>query len=457
MRELDFYYIVAQYFQFYVFNVAALMIMIYCLPLKVSRRKAILLVLLYAQFQPIADSLTAFLVGGRNVEFNIYWYILLKIIIIIEMSLPILLSQQAIRLKWYMCYWVYVASVALLSPTTSIYFNYFAKTDVVEAYTYRPVTWANLWVYLLGLIMEILVAVIVAFIIKRLVTARRLENVNRIVWAIINLIIFSLIGLGEKNYFVEDNAIKGISNFNFIFIFIMIAFSGVLLAIFVSEQKLLTVENQLLKKQNELQYESLQNKQEFDQELHMLYHDIGNHIQTIRLLLEAGEKQKACDYTDDLLHKYRSLSKKNYCSNKIINAVLSQKMILCEEKNITTELEINLPQELPIQDIDLMCVLSNLLDNAIEGCSRQQTAHPYLKLQAFIKNQYCSFYLVNSKPPQHKGTEEERRTWKKDKTLHGYGMKIITRIVERYEGQQEINETEDEFQVLVMLKILTPH
>lgn len=433
---------------------SAQLIFIHCFPRKVSLKKAILLISIYSLFQPIADSITLYLIAGRKVEYTLSWYLILKLIIIIEMFLPIPLLMQTISIKWYKVYWVFPASIMILGPATLIYVNYFIKTDVMKAYTYRPVTPENAWIYLLGLFAVISTAVILSAIIKKAATVKRLEQVPKIAWLFLNFMIFFLTSLGEKNYFVENNMIKGLSNYKLIFMMFMIAFVAVFFLIILADERVLSVENRLLKKQNEIQLESLLSKQEYDLELHKLYHDIGNHIKTIQLLVESGDKQKASDYANDLLHVYQSLSKDQLCANKIVNAVLLQKMKLCDEQQIQTELEINLPQELPIRDIDLMSVLSNLFDNAIESCSGLSVGDPYIRLKASVQNRYCCFYMVNSKTGlQIELTPEDKKTWKKDKKLHGYGMKIIKEIVNRYQGQQEIKETEEEWQTLVMLKM----
>lgn len=248
--------------------------------------------------------------------------------------------------------------------------------------------------------------------------------------------------------------IKGISNIRLI---LSVFFGIVIMVVYImgfTERRVLKVENELLKKQNELQYQNFMNRQEFDLELRKMYHDIGNHIKTIQLLVNNGDGQKANEYAEELLEAYQTLARKNYCANKIINAVLLEKMKLCEEQQIDTELDIMLPEELPIRDIDLMCVFSNLIDNAIESCSRQQDKLKFIRIKASIRNEYCTFYIVNGSSSKKQDADEaESGTWKKDKKLHGYGLKIVKEIVERYQGQQEFTVTDDQFHALVMLKL----
>lgn len=452
MQQPDFGFIV----QFYIFTLTCTftyhLILINCLPLKVSKRKAVFLAFLYSQFIPLADTMTAYLVGGRIVEYNMFWYILLKIIILVEMYLPLSFIVKTIQRKWYKCYWIFIVSMLIGSPAAIPYTSNFLTTDVVKGVTYFPITTNNIWLYLFSIIVIVIYSIPVIFLFKKIAKIKRLEQVSNTAWTILNLGILLFILQGEKDYFVENNMMKGVSNVRLILsMFIGIVIIVVYIMGF-TERRVLKVENQLLKKQNELQYQSYLNRQEFDMELRKMYHDIGNHIKTIQLLVNNGDEQKANAYAEELLETYQTLAKKNYCGNRIINAVLLEKMKLCEEHQIDTELDIMLPEELPIRDIDLMCVFSNLIDNAIESCCRLQDKLKYIRIKASIQNDYCTFYIVNGKLSKDEAGVVSG-TWKKDKKLHGYGLKIIKEIVDRYQGQHEFTISDDQFQALVMMKL----
>ncbi len=64
--------------------------------------------------------------------------------------------------------------------------------------------------------------------------------------------------------------------------------------------------------------------------------------------------------------------------NKLINAILTDKLSEAESKNIQTSFSGNLPERLHIQGNDLCSLLVNMLDNAIEACGKV----PYGKKKA---------------------------------------------------------------------------
>lgn len=61
-----------------------------------------------------------------------------------------------------------------------------------------------------------------------------------------------------------------------------------------------------------------------------------------------------------------------YCSNPIVNAVLVNKVHQCEEKDIKFTIDMMGFETKKMKEIDLVALLSNLLDNAIEECERIQ-------------------------------------------------------------------------------------
>jgi sensor histidine kinase regulating citrate/malate metabolism len=195
--------------------------------------------------------------------------------------------------------------------------------------------------------------------------------------------------------------------------------------------------------------------QQYELELHKLYHDIGNHIKTIQILVDQGNKQEAKNYTEDLINQYRVIAKDYYCSNKILNAVLLNKVKICEENNITTQIDLQIPENISVRDIDLMCIFANLLDNAIEGCRRNLNACNYIHIKTAVMNNFYTIFVINSKDmtPSIIDAKGRYTTTKQDKKLHGYGLRILDEIIERYEGQKEFIDKGDEFNAMIMLKL----
>ncbi len=98
-----------------------------------------------------------------------------------------------------------------------------------------------------------------------------------------------------------------------------------------------------------------------------MQHDINNHVAVIRSLTANAEegtdlKQYAEELTaPKLLHPH-------YCRNTILNALLVNKAADCRKAGIEAEFDIHLAAGTEgYDDYDLVALVSNLLDNAIEA------------------------------------------------------------------------------------------
>lgn len=133
---------------------------------------------------------------------------------------------------------------------------------------------------------------------------------------------------------------------------------------------------------------------------------------------------------------------------KCLNLVLELERIACEKNNINFKADISADVRLlPFSETDLVSLLYNLLDNAIEAASSEES--PYINFQ--IKSQEINAYdkapteglnsekkleilIENSKKSYVKPLENNFATTKDDKSVHGRGVGIIKEIVKKYHG-----------------------
>src|SRR5699024_10905334 len=111
---------------------------------------------------------------------------------------------------------------------------------------------------------------------------------------------------------------------------------------------------------NEAYYEAME-QQHF--EIRRLRHDMANHLQALAAL--PPEEKDA--YIRELLDSGTLARTLNYCGDPTINAVLSVKENLLRQQNISLELNLDIPEELPFEKADLCTIYANALDNAAEA------------------------------------------------------------------------------------------
>lgn len=109
--------------------------------------------------------------------------------------------------------------------------------------------------------------------------------------------------------------------------------------------------------------------------------------------------------------------------NKMLDLILSKYSHICETNNIKLSADIRSSNLKFIADNDLTSLLSNLFDNAVDAAKDADDA--YIRFTTRKDKNFVVLSVVNSSPSAPKSKGEKLITTKKDKTLHGYGMKSI--------------------------------
>ena len=94
------------------------------------------------------------------------------------------------------------------------------------------------------------------------------------------------------------------------------------------------------------------------------------------------------------------------------------------------------PNNLFVENTDLCVILSNVLKNAIE--SALQTSSPSILLRIFANDAYATIYVENSSKEYSQTFLSDLKTTKDDIVNHGFGLKNITNVVEKYCGNLDL-------------------
>lgn len=256
-----------------------------------------------------------------------------------------------------------------------------------------------------------------------------------------------------------------------------VAFVGLLWAIRVLARQRRLEQKAMSAKLNEAYYESME-QQHF--ELRRLRHDMANHLQA----LSALPSEEKDTYIRELLDSGALAKTLNYCGDPTLNAVLSVKENLLRQQNISLELKLDIPEELPFEKADLCAIYANALDNAAEACASlpeekpettkaepraNNTKNRTIILESRARKGMLVFQITNPVPEnvlgQRAGISVQSETFsalsagkmksgqaetlppttKKDRTRHGYGLRSIRTSVEKYGGHMEIRQEEGQF------------
>lgn len=240
----------------------------------------------------------------------------------------------------------------------------------------------------------------------------------------------------------------------FLTIFLMIAALNILLYILMNKMQRdnVTKEEYALVKSNlEAQQKfALETKERYI-EMKTLRHDVKHYLSTAAELITDGKPEKAKSYIESVINeKINPAVVGVNTGSAVIDAVINRRLEICAEKNIEMKCLID-TQFVSENDIDVSVLLSNLLDNAIEGCSCDDVS----QIELVVKKKKSLTYIMAKNSIARSVLDEnpKLKTGKKDKSSHGYGIRSIKNIAQKYGGSVNFLEENGCFITEVWLEL----
>lgn len=207
---------------------------------------------------------------------------------------------------------------------------------------------------------------------------------------------------------------------------------GNVLAVFLihvtQKRTALNQEMALLNQQLQIQTESISSLEKSYRSQRQATHDYNNQLQTIYRLLSDGNGTAALTLVEQLLEEQSDRIFSVHSGHPIVDAVAHQKCQSARERGITVSFQVNDLSGISMKMNELVVLLSNLLDNAIEGCERWDGER---KLECIILLQQGNLFLsVRNTSPEVMIRGRKISTTKQPKAEHGFGLKTICRILD---------------------------
>lgn len=216
----------------------------------------------------------------------------------------------------------------------------------------------------------------------------------------------------------------------------------------VQKQQLLIYEMKL----SETTYAQMQ---ETAVQMREIKHELSNFFIYAQQLLKNEDYNTLKEHLDTVLNSNLPLVEAISTNNSVVNSIVNQKNAFARSLNIHTDFHVVLPDQLSIDNLTLCTLLGNLLNNAIEACQTQENAFIHLNIHP-IKNYLC-FQIENSVTHDILKKNPHLLTTKNDADYHGYGLRIIKQITEKYNGILHYEmKNPNCFSIQIMLKLDFP-
>lgn len=183
-----------------------------------------------------------------------------------------------------------------------------------------------------------------------------------------------------------------------------------------------------------------------------VYHDFNNHMNVLYQFLIRSDSRSALEYLGSISDPIKSLLERTWTGNEVIDVIINSKLKKMQENHIETSINVEFPNNSDILPSDICTILSNLLDNAIEACLRNQNSeNKWVHITIRKINAMLIFKIENGNEEAPKTRNMRLVTSKADERFHGWGLKSVESAVGKYEGVMKHTIEANKFQVVVTL------
>ncbi|MDE6567046.1 MAG: GHKL domain-containing protein [Lachnospiraceae bacterium] len=180
-------------------------------------------------------------------------------------------------------------------------------------------------------------------------------------------------------------------------------------------------------------------------------HEYKNQISCIESLLDKKQYSKLEEYVKKIYGSLNNEPDAINTNNVIINAILNTKYQEADAKGIVFVFRVNDLSELKINDEDVVTILANLLNNAIEAC---ETCEDKKVIRfKFVKEDDMIIIAVKNTFNYDVVYEngEIKSTKISNVEEHGVGIKNVLKIIEKYGGAYVIEDKNKEFYFSIII------
>ena len=168
------------------------------------------------------------------------------------------------------------------------------------------------------------------------------------------------------------------------------------------------------------------------EEYRSLRHELKNHISLMESLLREEKYDELRKYFAEYAGKITPQLAEFRCPNPLVTSVITHQMNTALAAGVSLDVIAAVPETLGIADDDLCSLLSNMLDNGVEGCLR---AGKSLVKATLHTDKGCLFVTVTN-PADEAALRDnpDLRTTKDNAESHGFGIPILRSIAAKYDG-----------------------
>lgn len=192
------------------------------------------------------------------------------------------------------------------------------------------------------------------------------------------------------------------------------------------------IESETLKNMLQMQYSQYQISKESIDLVNRKYHDLKHQIIVLKSDIE---NSKTSEHLDEMLEEIKRYENQYVTGNNILDTILSAKALNCQARGIELRCVVDGEALSFIDAMDISALFGNALDNAIEGVEKVKNSNEKLiHLVVEKKKGFTSIFVENRYEGHIKFRHNLPVTNKQNTNIHGFGIKSMKNITEKYGG-----------------------
>lgn len=183
-----------------------------------------------------------------------------------------------------------------------------------------------------------------------------------------------------------------------------------------------------------------------------LKHDMKNHIMVIAAYLQENAIEETKAYLSEVLDKLNGMYTYIETGNSLMSHILNQKLEYAQRQGILVKAQIENLAFAQMESVDFVSMLTNLLDNAVEGAGTPADGKPpAIHVTIAKKRGYETVLVQNTIQESVLKKNPDLKTDKQEKELHGFGIGQLRSIAKKYHGLCQFYEEDGMFSAAVMI------
>ncbi len=204
----------------------------------------------------------------------------------------------------------------------------------------------------------------------------------------------------------------------------------------------------MLNKQRDFERSRMEEVNTIWANIRKLKHDLKNHFGVVKGLLNEGKYDSGIQYFSELDNTVNSMGDLIKSGNTVIDYVINSKLSNLDGVQVLVSGYVGNFSD--VDDIDMVSILGNILDNAIEA-QEKVTGEKRIELLFLQKNSNRIIICKNSIGESVLKNNKRLNSTKSSPELHGLGHQIVETTVSKYRGLIDYFEENNNFGVQIIL------